>query len=161
MKRQTSKIVLAPENDFSKTLDTNDINSQFKDYALLEQKCVDLAQIINQLKYELTNKEEEISHLKGLLESLFPSSNDIVLQLSDEELIADIQLRKIREAAKNRDLTLDEIKKFDLLVKNKRLAKGDATVIETKKNQFDHLNKKEIIQIASQKIIKKDETNES
>lgn len=130
---------------------------QVKKYIFeLEQKSVHLAQIVQQLTEKIQVKEEEIAHLHKLLNNQFSTENVIAFHMTDEELIADIQLRKLKEQAQTRDLNLDEIKKFDLLVKNKRLAQGNATVIESQKSNLQALSKTELIQIASKPIIKKD-----
>lgn len=131
---------------------------QVKKYVYeLEQKCTTLGQTIQQLMEKIQVKEEEIAHLHKLLNNNFSSDGLIAIHMTDEELIADIQLRKLKEQAQSRDLNLDEIKKFDLLVKNKRLAQGNATVIESQKTHLQALSKSELIQIASRPIIKKDQ----
>jgi hypothetical protein len=68
--------------------------------------------------------------------------------LSTELEIAEIQLEKLREVARERPLTLDETRQFDLLVKNIRLIRGDATAIsgESKKLIADEA---ELLEIAS------------
>jgi hypothetical protein len=121
-------------------------------YINLEKKAIALSETINNLLKQLDSKEEEIQHLKQLLNSSTPIIGEAVrLEISDEEAIADIQLRKLKENGRLRELTLDEIRKFDLLVKNKRLAKGDATTIEGKHTSIPS-NPNELIKLASKKI---------
>lgn len=136
-------------------LSENSKENQLKTQILkLEEKCIALSQVIDSLLKQNESKEEEISHLKAMLGKTVPiigESNPIAINVTDEELIADIQLRKLKDAARTRELTLDEIKKFDLLVKNKRLAQGNATEIEGK-TLSKQLPKTQLLQIASKKI---------
>lgn len=128
------------------------IINQLKTDLLREQeKCVALSMTIDQLLNQVASKEEEIIHLKQLLISSTPAIGEVMpLMVTDEEEIALRQLQKLKDAAKMRELTLDEIKKFDLLVKNKRLAQGDATNINTEKLPKS-LAKDQLLQIAQKK----------
>ena len=74
------------------------------------------------------------------------------LILSDEELIAQLQLERIKFKALEQELTLEEIKKYDLLVKNKRLAEGNPTVVADYKKLPENVSEEELIQIASGQI---------
>lgn len=120
---------------------------------VLENKCYALNETLNKFVKALEDKEEEITHLKHMLYKGVPIIGDaITMHISDEELIADIQLRKLKEDAKMRKLTLEECKIFDLLVKNKRLAQGNATDISGKPNdKIKAKDSKTLIQIASKK----------
>ncbi len=119
----------------------------------LENKCFALNETLTKFVKALEDKEEEIAHLKHLLYKGVPVIGDaIAVNISDEELIADIQLRKLKDDAKVRKLTLEECKIFDLLVKNKRLAQGNATDISGKPNdKMKTKDSKTLIQIASKK----------
>ncbi len=121
-------------------------------YLNLEKKALGLSQTIDSLLKTLDNKEAEIVHLKQLLNSSVPILGEAVrIEVSDEEMIADIQIRKLKETSMLRELTLDEIRKFDLLVKNRRLAKGDATTIEGS-NLNKGLDKPQLLKLAAKKI---------
>lgn len=114
---------------------------------------VGLSQTIDKLLKELETKSSEIRHLQDLLSK---NSNIIgelpKLIISDEEVIADMQLKALKSAAMMRDLTLDEVKRFDLLVKNKRLAQGNATTIEAQKSIPKNTPKDQLIQLAIKPI---------
>lgn len=57
-------------------------------------------------------------------------SNEIFLEeVSVEREIADIQLERLRMVSRDRLLTLEEVKIYDLLTKNLLLSKGKATDI--------------------------------
>lgn len=123
-------------------------------YINLEKKAIGLSQTIELMTKALDEKDAEIAHLKQLLNSSVPliGESNIATEATDEELIASLQLRKLVEAGRIRELTLDEIRKFDLLVKNKRLAKGDATEIKSDKKdkKFD---KPQLLKLASKKMV--------
>lgn len=123
-----------------------------KSYLNLEKKAIGLSQTIDQLLSTLDEKDAEIRHLKQLLDGSVPYIGQAIrLDVSDEEYIANIQLEKLKESGRLRELTLDEIRKFDLLVKNKRLAKGDATTIEG--TNLLKKEKPELLKIASKKML--------
>lgn len=143
------------QNDSSKVIDV----SQLQENALrtqvlqLEDKCIALSQSIDLLLKKLESKEEEIMHLKRMLSQSTPILGQAIpINISDEEHIAEIQLQKLKENSRTRELTLDEIRKFDLLVKNKRLAQGSATEIEGKaKGLPKGLPTSRLIELASKK----------
>lgn len=77
-----------------------------------------------------------------------------VAPVTDEEIIALKQLERLKKLALERELTLDEVKRMDLLVKNKRLAQGNATNInDNKKDLPKDVTPAQLIQIASRKIV--------
>lgn len=131
----------------------NQINDLRTELLRAEDKFLKMSEVCDNLIKQLEYKEEEISHLKSLLSGMTPVIGEVqVLPISDEELIADIQLRKLRDNAKIRELTLDETRKFDLLVKNKRLAQGQATNIDKNEDKLPKsLGSKQLLQIASKK----------
>lgn len=121
----------------------------------LEALNVGLSQTIDNLLKTLEQRDDEVSHLKRLLMgSAIPIIGEASkILMSDEEVIAEKQLQRLRTMSMERDLTLDEVKRFDLLVKNKRLAQGNATTIEAKPVGLPKdLPKDQLMQIASKKI---------
>lgn len=107
------------------------------------------------LKEQLEQKDKEIAHLKQLLMSYSPLVGQAdVAPVTDEEIIALKQLERLKKTALERELTLDEVKRMDLLVKNKRLAQGNATNInDNKKDLPKDVTPAQLIQIASRKIV--------
>lgn len=128
-------------------------NKMKTDLLEAEHKFLKMSEVCDNLIKQLEAKEEEISHLKSLLAHTVPIVGEVqVVPISDEEMIADIQLRKLRDNAKIRELTLDETRKFDLLVKNKRLAQGVATNIDKQEDKLPkQLGKSQLLQIATKK----------
>lgn len=92
------------------------------------QKLKDIAFLnkeIENLKNQLMNKDKEIAFLKS---NLNPSSPVIREDISSEQVIAETQLKLLEEKAlSGHPLSLEEIRIYDLLVKNKRLATGEST----------------------------------
>ena len=120
----------------------------------LEENNVGLQQMVNTLNNQLMQKTEEVQHLMSLLAGMTPVVGDTTqLMPSDEEVIADLQLKSLKASALVRDLTLDEVKRMDLLVKNKRLAQGAATAIDGQaKRMLPNSDRATLIQIASHKL---------
>lgn len=116
----------------------------------LQLHNIGLSETINKLLQELEQKSSEIRHLQDMLTKTVPIIGEITpMVISDEEVIAEYQLKALKSTAMIRDLTLDEVKRFDLLVKNKRLAQGNVTTIEGQKNLPKELTKDQLILIAS------------
>jgi hypothetical protein len=82
------------------------------------------------LRLHIKKIESELAHVQMLLNRL--DLSNIVRPLSDEEEIASIQLEKIKMMSRERQLTLEEAKLYDIYVKNKKLAQGEATQINGK-----------------------------
>lgn len=114
-----------------------------------EQDNIRLSEQIQELKNLLQDRDDKIKHLESLLTGI-PSYGVIIPDVTDEEMIALKQLERLKEAAQIRPLSLEEVRIYDLLVKNKRLAQGSATdIMDTVKLPQD---RKELIKIASKKI---------
>jgi hypothetical protein len=54
-------------------------------------------------------------------------NNDLIIspKISEEEELIEIQLKKLKEKSRYNELTLDETRKLDLFLKNKRQLKED------------------------------------
>lgn len=112
-------------------------------------------QTITKLLKELNLKNEKIASLESLINQTVPvaapKQNDpkkIQLQVTPEQEIADIQLERLRQSAKNRSLTLEETRMYDLLVKNKRLSQDESTV-NLAKGEYRDVKEVELLKIAS------------
>lgn len=90
---------------------------------------------------------EKVSHLENLLMSL--ENNNVISQISTEEMICIEQINVLRGKSANRELSLDEVKRLDLLVKNLRLIREKSTqVINTR--EYTHVKEAELVAIATQ-----------
>lgn len=104
--------------------------------ANLEMKNVQLAQEVQKLTLALQESNVLLAHCEQLMRSANPGDNGVIMVLpSDEEIIIDLDIKRLKEVAMGRKLTLDEVKQLDLLVKNKKLAKlsNEAVDIEGKR----------------------------
>ena len=106
---------------------------------------------LNLLRQELERLTQENTTLKNDIQLLKKPKADKVI-VSDETVIAEIQLAMIKQKAFAGELTLEEIKKYDLLVKNKKLAEGSPTVIADYKRLPDNIEEEDLILIASKPI---------
>lgn len=116
-----------------------------------EKDAVAMGQALDKALKALDRKDEEIKHLQTLLTSTAPNITIFPQIGSDEEIIALKQLESLKLSAMVRDLTLEEIKKFDLLVKNKRLSQGNPTTIDAEYEKLPS-DSNELKKLASRKI---------
>lgn len=118
----------------------------------LEDNITNLNATIDKLLKQLESKDNEIFELQQRINENHPAITNLAAPLADEELISSAQLERLKNAALNRELSLEEVKKFDLLVKNKRLAQGEATTIDANYRSLPaNIQKTELIRIASRK----------
>lgn len=113
---------------------------------------------VEKLTGEIQKKDEEIVHLKYLLQQCIPKlKEDFDFKIiSDEEQISLMQLDKLKQKAVKRELTLEETKKFDILVKNKRLSQGKSTNNTNTSPHLKDVTPKDLIVIAESNPKKKD-----
>lgn len=102
-----------------------------------------------QLEVRLEKALQEVETLKQMLSKV--NIADFALPVSDEEEIASVQIARIKQASRERPITLEESKILDSLVKIKRLSKEDATEIISSKDLPKNLDKSQLIQIAAVK----------
>ncbi len=121
---------------------------------------------IEKLLKDSQKKNDEITQLQLLLAQSVPLIKAPVLvdskpkEVSAEEEIAQLQLERLRIAAKARPLTLEETRMYDLLVKNKRLASDEPTVNMLSKGSYRDVGEIELLKIA-EKAKEPDESDKS
>lgn len=121
------------QNDASSNLteDVNVLSLKYQNEMLLEENKR-LQEEINKLQLKIKQLQSGVTHV------------------SDEELIANAQLERLKMKAMEQELTLEEIKKFDLLVKNKKLSEANTASLPAEyKNLPEDINDSELLQIAS------------
>lgn len=118
---------------------------------------------IDKLLKDQNTKLEQIKHLESLVAQNVPviqkESHKISLMVSPEEEIAQLQLERLRQAAKSRTLTLEETRMFDLLVKNKRLSLDEST-INLGKNSYRNVDEAELEKLAIAEVTKNNDPDE-
>lgn len=100
----------------------------------------------------------EINRLQKQLAEVRQPKSSTRLIITDEDLITQTQLERIKFKAMEQELTLEEIKKFDLLVKNKKLSEGNPTVIADYKKLPDDVKEEDLIRLAAVPL-KEDESH--
>lgn len=140
-KSPTSNIV-----DFANIVGRFKTVDEIKDYAFKTFK----------INVELSEKnqllQEKVLHLEKLLLSFQPedeNGNPIKIDISDEELICDMEIRKLRERSYRQELSLEDTKKLDLLVKNKQAIQShNKSKKPIKKNILRDVSESDIITLA-------------
>lgn len=97
---------------------------KFKEFSELQMFAEAQQKTIVSLTKKLNEKEDEIKHLKKLIEGAVPllpstetSSLIINLSDSDEKNICKLELNKLKKLSLDRELTLEEAKKVDIYSK--------------------------------------------
>ncbi len=106
---------------------------------------------IAKLLKDISDKTEKIKSLEEMLKRaplpvVQPKSKLVVNPTSEEE-IATLQLERLRHAAQSRQLTLEEVRMYDLLVKNKRLSQDEST-INLNKGSYRDVSEADLLKIA-------------
>jgi len=136
----------------AEVIDVTALAGKFKNRAELQKYCEMLFQSFKSAVQKLQAAEEENKHLKELLSKsvavIQPTA--VKLNIPDEQAIAEMQLQRLKLIAMERELTLDETKRFDLLTKNLYLSKGKPTsVINTKGKRLEEdMSEAELVQLA-------------
>ncbi len=102
-------------------VDVTTMVGKFKSRLELQGYAEKLFLGLKQCLEKVKKLEEDNLHLQQLLDASTPS---IKFVIPDEQAIAEIQLERLKVYAMERDLTLDETKRFDILTKNLYLSKG-------------------------------------
>src|SRR6185503_8740226 len=95
--------------------DIQDIQNQYQDSTLkiqvegYQKRNVELFQSIQDLEDSLKAKEEEIKHLKDLLDASVSTYTPSFI-VNDEEVIAIKQLELLKQASQIRPLSLEEVR---------------------------------------------------
>lgn len=96
--------------------------------------------------------EEQVEHLKSLLSSSVPLMGeqkvDIIPQ-NVEQSICEIQINKLQKTAMDRELTLEETKRLDLLIKNLYMIKDQNKAIPANYSHIKNITDAQLISIAS------------
>ena len=85
---------------------------------------------IKHLEAENSKLKHEIIKCKVLLNEIDSDANPNLV--TDEEAICVEQIRKLKTASSERELSADEVKKLDILHRNLKLARGEETRINSK-----------------------------
>jgi hypothetical protein len=140
----------------SNVIDVKDLFEALKtDYE--KQKFIEAQfQVVLELQTKMKTLEEENLHLKELLVANAPNINiPIPIIVTPEEFLIDKQISILEQRGRSlgAELSLEEVKKLDLLLKNKKMIKDGQQTIEVKgKPVKGKLSNKELALIASKKV---------
>lgn len=120
-------------------------------YNLLSKAKIEMAECIDLVK----SQKDQIKHLETMLKSITPVVTGTAekMEFSVEEEIALKQLDMLRVVAMSRPFTPEEAKIYDILVKNKRLAQGNSTLVADYKKLPRDTSEKTLLQIAEAQIV--------
>lgn len=107
---------------------------ELREYVQSQQK------LIENLLAENKSLKEKLSHLEQLL-----TSN--VTKSSQEEIICIEQIEILKSKSASRELSLDEVKRLDLLIKNLRLAREQSTEVITT-TDYSEVKEADLVAIA-------------
>lgn len=109
---------------------------EWKDFATSQHN------LIEQMAMQVRRLEEKNKHLENILMS---KSSGLALHLAPEEVICLQQIAFLEEQSMKRALTLDEVKRLDLLVKNLNVIRETA-ILEANK-AVDQLKEADLVAI--------------
>jgi hypothetical protein len=131
-------------------IDLVEVFKAFKDEAEKQQFLESQFNVMLNLQQKIKNLEEENLHLKELLVANAPHLNlPLPILITPEEHLIDAQINILEQRGRLNELTLEETKKLDLLLKNKKIIKDGKPVIEIPKPSKGKLSMKELAVIAS------------
>lgn len=132
-------------------------NAQLKEQnTRLERELRAAVVTVEKLLKSIREKDDRIKHLESLVKSAVPvvvPKQDKLVQnvMAPEEEISDVQLHRLREISRERQLTLEETKMYDLLVKNKRLSQ-EGTQPKSQKPTFRDVKDADLLEIVGRPI---------
>lgn len=91
----------------------------------LSEMTTDQFKLLESYQKENEDLKAQVAHLKELLTSTAPLiGGDVsIIEVPQEQAICEIQLRMLNEKAQGRELTLEETKRLEILVKSLYLIK--------------------------------------
>lgn len=131
----------------SNIVDINTLKNQFLQAETLE----DWKQFANTQNELIVSyqKEIEVLRLKNRqLEAMLINKTNLITELSPEENICIQQIDRLEKTSLTRELTLEEVKRLDLLVKNMKLIREESTIVLNSKKS-DNLGEADLVAIAT------------
>ena len=124
---------------------------KFKDVLELKAYCDAQYTTLETALSRVAELQAENTHLKELLSSTAPLIPPIAkIEVSSEQAICEIQIKMLQEDAMHRQLTLEETKRLDLLVKNLYIIKGQLTSIPVDSTQLpDNISEAKLLELAT------------
>lgn len=144
-------------NSIAETLEKfKDVTKFNKELTKLEKLVKAQEETIDKLLKEIDSKNKMIESFKNGDHKNVPSAVVERIEVSPEEVVVLTQLKRLQEKALIQTLTLEEIKIYDMLVKNKRLINGQNTENASYKVLSDKTDSKELLAIAQTNVQEED-----
>jgi hypothetical protein len=116
-------------------IDINEVRQQMAEkikQGNLEDFTASQHKLVEKLCKQIENLKEKNKHLEEIMKSL--TKNNVVMDISAEELICIEQIEILKNRSSQRELSTDEVKRLDLLIKNLKLLRQESTVIMSSKS---------------------------
>ena len=126
------------------------LGGTFKTYSDLQRYCDTQFVALKSAVEKIQTLEKEVQHLQELLVASVPLvSNPIIV--SHEQALLEAQINLIHQRALDKELTLEETKRLDLLIKNLNLIRGKPTGIYegSSRKVTKDISDAELVRIAS------------
>lgn len=104
--------------------------------------------LINLLRRENEELRAKVAHSEELMKSL-GSAYEITGVIMPEELICIEQIKILKDRSFQRELTLEEIKKLDLLVKNLRLIRQKDNEDERDVTDYSNMSEADLVKLVT------------
>lgn len=98
-------------------------------------------EIIEHLQEQIKLLSNKNSQLENLISSKF--DGNLITHLTDEEQICIEQISRLQKQSMERQLTLEEVKRLDLLVKNLKLIREESTIVVN--NLSDNMKEADLV----------------
>lgn len=134
----------------SKVIDIQDLNREFVEKTKLKdvKQFAEKQQTLIQTLIDQNNSlREKIDHLESLLMST--PSRAVRIEITPEEAICIEQIEVLRSKSASRELSLDEVKRLDLLVKNLRLIREESTEVINTTSYSNDISEEALVAIAT------------
>jgi len=125
----------------------SDIHKEFVNKEIQNDVIVKNELEIDPIKAENEQLKKRILDLQKRVLSL--TRNQLITEVSTEEVICIEQIERLKTKSAERELTLEEVKRLDLLVKNLKLVREESTIVVSGP-RADDLSEAELVQIATQ-----------
>lgn len=119
---------------------------------LASEVAVNRQKQVEELTEQLILKDQKIRNLEHMIQKMIPqlgSEHQGLAIVTDEEVIVLEQLERLKYIAKQRQMTPDEVKMLDTLIKNKRLLQGKSTTINAEYEKIKSMGESELLELAS------------
>lgn len=119
----------------------------------LERDNMSAFRQVEKFMKENKDQKEKIVHLENMLTKNVPvliedkvPQKTVSFLVTSEEEIAEMQIERLKDLAKDRLLSLEETRQYDLFIKNKRLLQKEST-INVGKESYQKITDADLIEL--------------